>query len=69
MIKLRCIEVKPWSKVLPGDICLVTEMVHETNNIVAFSPEGRKFVAKFRYTVKKEILFEGSTFRLQCPLP
>lgn len=67
MKRMRCVKVNDWSKVFIGDICLITEMIHETMNMVAFSPEGKKFVAKFRYSVNKDIIFEGTTFRLQCP--
>ena len=69
MIKLRCLAVSKWSHFFVGDICDVKTMNHEYKTMAIYNTEGQKRVAKFRYTIDKELKFEGNTFRLQCPLP
>ena len=69
MIQLRCVEVDKWGPFFIGDICRVTVMNHKKRRLTTFTPEGQKRISSFRYTIDKEIKFEGNTFRLQCPLP
>lgn len=69
MIKLRCLAVSKWGHFFVGDICKVETMNHEDSAMTVRNADGQKRISKFRYTVDKEIKFEGNTFRLQCPLP
>jgi hypothetical protein len=66
-MKLRCLKVGKWSHFFPDDICEVTK--NENGSMTVYNPEGEKRVSKFTYTECKNILFEGTLFRLQCPLP
>jgi len=69
MIKLRCLAVSKWGHFFVGDVCKVEVMDTEASTMTVYNTDGQKRISKFRYTIDKEIKFEGNTFRLQCPLP
>ncbi len=67
VITLRCLTVNDWSHFFVGNICKVLFMDMESATMVVLNADGKKRVSKFRFTIEKDIKFEGNTFRLRCP--